>query len=54
MTVFACATCDAVLSAPLSQVALPIHARQTWGHGLLPVLMEAGTYAVDPEPFGPP
>ncbi|WP_431969257.1 hypothetical protein [Actinacidiphila sp. bgisy160] len=54
MTVFACATCDAVLSTPLSQVALPAHARQTWGHGLLPVLMEAGSYAVDPEPFGPP
>ncbi|SNT58462.1 hypothetical protein [Actinacidiphila glaucinigra] len=54
MTVFACVVCDAVLSAPLSQVALPVRARQTWGHGLLPVLMEAATYAVDPEPFGPP
>jgi hypothetical protein len=54
MTLFACAACDAVLSAPLSQVALPVHARQRWGHGLLPVLMEAGTYAVDPEPLGPP
>lgn len=26
MTVFACVVCDAVLSAPLSQVALPVHA----------------------------
>ncbi|MEU9111100.1 hypothetical protein AB0D04_04670 [Streptomyces sp. NPDC048483] len=55
MTLFACAGCDAVLSAPLSQVALPAHAHQKWGNGvLLPVLMEPGTYAVDPEPSGLP
>ncbi|MEV0775043.1 hypothetical protein [Streptomyces sp. NPDC050428] len=54
MTVFACTGCDAVLSAPLSRVALPVHTRQVWGNGLLPVLMESGTYAVDPEPSGPP
>ncbi|MDT9690158.1 hypothetical protein Q5762_17795 [Streptomyces sp. P9(2023)] len=55
MTEIVCAACDAVLSAPLSQVALPGHAHQTWGNGvLLPVLMEPGTYAVEPEPYGPP
>ncbi|MDT0452453.1 hypothetical protein RM609_25675 [Streptomyces sp. DSM 40473] len=55
MTVFACAGCDAVLSAPLTEVALPDHAHQKWGNGvMLPVLMESGTYAVDPEPSGPP
>ncbi|MFI6766653.1 hypothetical protein [Streptomyces sp. NPDC050355] len=55
MTVFVCAGCDAVLSAPVSQVALPVHAHQEWGNGvLLPVLMESGTYAVDPAPWGPP
>ncbi|MFF2810100.1 hypothetical protein ACFVT2_23615 [Streptomyces sp. NPDC058000] len=55
MTVFVCAGCDAALSAPVSQVALPVHAHQTWGNGvLLPVLMDPGTYAVDPDPWGPP
>ncbi|TJZ54367.1 hypothetical protein FCH28_14590 [Streptomyces piniterrae] len=55
MTVFACAGCDAVLSAPVSRVALPVHTHQKWGNGvLLPVLMDPGTYAVDPEPSGPP
>ncbi|GAA4585922.1 hypothetical protein GCM10023194_30200 [Planotetraspora phitsanulokensis] len=54
MTVFVCANCGAVLTAPVSQVALPAHAHQTYGHELLPVLLESGTYAVDPEPSGPP
>ncbi len=54
MTVFVCAGCDAVLSSQLAQVALPVHAHQKWGHQLLPVLMEPGTYAVDSEPSGPP
>src|SRR6266851_7968377 len=54
MTVFVCAGCDAVLSSPLAQVALPVHAHQKWGYRLLPVLMEPGTYAVEPEPSGPP
>ncbi|MFE7462640.1 hypothetical protein ACFU6R_00855 [Streptomyces sp. NPDC057499] len=51
---FVCAGCGATLTAPLSRVALPVHARQRCGHELLPVLMEQGTYAVDPEPSGPP
>ncbi|WP_129307601.1 hypothetical protein [Streptomyces sp. L2] len=55
MFVFVCAGCGAELTAPLAQVALPVHARQTYGNGLqLPVLMEPGTFAVDPEPSGPP
>ncbi|MFJ5220316.1 hypothetical protein ACIP98_37225 [Streptomyces sp. NPDC088354] len=54
MTVFVCAECDAVLSVPLSQVAFPAHGRLRLGHGFLPALMEQGTYAVDPEPTGPP
>lgn len=33
---------------------LPVQARQRVGHDLLPALMEPGTYAVDPEPSGPP
>lgn len=52
--VFVCAGCDAVLTAPVSRVALPVHARSSFGHDLLPVLMESGTYAVDREPAGPP
>ncbi|MFD3486094.1 hypothetical protein [Streptomyces sp. NPDC058665] len=52
--VFVCARCRAVLTAPVSRVALPVHAHHTYGHDMLPALMEPGTYAVDPEPFGPP
>ncbi|GHG53845.1 hypothetical protein [Streptomyces griseocarneus] len=54
MDIFACAGCGAVLTAPVSRIALPVHARQAYGHELLPALMEPGTYAVDPEPSGPP
>lgn len=55
MFVFACVGCDAGLTIPLSQVALPVHAHQKYGNGIqLPVLMESGTFAVDPEPLGPP
>jgi hypothetical protein len=43
-----------VLTAPVSQVALPVQARQRYGHELLGVLMESGTYAVSSDPFGPP
>lgn len=55
MFVFVCVRCGAELTAPLSQVALPVHARQKYGNGLqLPVLMESGTFAVELEPWGPP
>ncbi|QFG20559.1 hypothetical protein [Actinomadura sp. WMMB 499] len=54
MTVFACAGCGAALTAPVSRVALPVHARHRCGHELLPALMDPGTFAVDPEPSGPP
>ncbi|MFI5680206.1 hypothetical protein [Streptomyces cellulosae] len=55
MFVFACARCAAELTAPLSQIALPVHAHQNYGNGIqMPVLMEPGTFAVDPEPWGPP
>ncbi len=53
MFVFVCAGCGAELTGPLSQVALPAHARQRYGNGVqLPVLMEFGTFAVDPDPWG--
>ncbi|WP_435972675.1 hypothetical protein [Streptomyces sp. Qhu_M48] len=55
MFVFVCAGCGAQLTTPLSQVVLPAHAHQSYGNGTqLPVLMESGTFAVDPEPSGPP
>ncbi|MFG3044594.1 hypothetical protein [Streptomyces sp. NPDC048202] len=55
MFVFVCSGCGAELTAPLSQVALPVHARQAYGNGAqLPVLMESGTFAVDPDPWGGP
>ncbi|WP_225884532.1 hypothetical protein [Streptomyces sp. fd1-xmd] len=55
MFVFVCAGCGAELTIPLSQVALPAHAHQEYGNGTqLPVLMESGTFAVEPEPWGPP
>ncbi|MFD7973823.1 hypothetical protein [Streptomyces clavifer] len=55
MFVFVCAGCGAELSAPLTRVVLPVHTHQKYGNGIqLPVLMEAGTFAVEPEPSGPP
>lgn len=55
MFVFVCAGCGTELTAPLSQVALPVHAHQVYGNGVrLPALMEPGTFAVHPEPWGPP
>ncbi|MBT2511477.1 hypothetical protein J7I98_37915 [Streptomyces sp. ISL-98] len=55
MFVFVCAGCGAELTVPLSRVSLPAHAHQKYGNGIqLPVLMESGTFAVDPEPWGPP
>ncbi|MEU6554418.1 hypothetical protein ABZ915_29725 [Streptomyces sp. NPDC046915] len=55
MFVFVCAGCGAELTTSLSQVALPAHTHQKYGNGIqLPVLMEPGTFAVNPEPWGPP
>ncbi|MFF9915405.1 hypothetical protein [Streptomyces sp. NPDC013457] len=55
MFVFVCTGCGAELTTPLSRVALPAHAHQRYGNGLqLPVLMKPGTFAEDPEPWGPP
>lgn len=55
MTVFACARCAAVVTGPLREVALPAHAHQgADGLRYMPVLMEARTFAVDPEPSGRP
>ncbi|GAA1993688.1 hypothetical protein [Kitasatospora viridis] len=55
MFVFACAGCGAELTAALSRVELPVHTYQSYGDGLrLPVLMEPGTFAVEPERSGPP
>lgn len=53
--VFKCAGCGAELTSPLTQVSLPVHTRQQYGNGTqLPVLMESGTFAVDPDPWGGP
>ncbi|WOX21308.1 hypothetical protein [Streptomyces solicathayae] len=39
----------------MTVAVLPAEAHQQFGNGLqLPVLMEPGTYAVEPEPWGPP
>ncbi|MFL6126381.1 hypothetical protein [Actinophytocola sp.] len=54
MALFVCAGCGAELTAPVARVALPAHADQQYGHELLPALMAPGTYAVNPEPSGPP
>jgi hypothetical protein len=54
MTVFACTGCGATLTVPVSRVALPVHTLQWYSHALLGALVEPGTYAVNPEPFGPP
>ncbi|MEU9092502.1 hypothetical protein [Streptomyces sp. NPDC048428] len=55
MFAFVCSRCGAELTGPLSHVSLPVHTHQIYGNGAqMPVLMEAGTFAVDPEPSGPP
>ncbi|MFD8500546.1 hypothetical protein [Amycolatopsis sp. NPDC059657] len=56
MTTFVCVGCDAVLTVPMVRVALPVHTRGKVGNGVrdMPVLMAAGTFAVDPNPSGPP
>lgn len=52
LAVFGCAGCGAVLTAAVSEVALPIHLADTHWERLHPPLLESGCYAVDPEPFG--
>ncbi|GHJ42789.1 hypothetical protein Cs7R123_01310 [Catellatospora sp. TT07R-123] len=54
MAVFTCAGCGAALTVPVRRVVLPAHARARYGNGPLDVLMEPGTYAIDPLPSGPP
>ncbi|MEU2232682.1 hypothetical protein ACH4A8_11950 [Streptomyces vietnamensis] len=55
MFVFVCAGCEAELTAPLHRVEFPDHAHQGYGNGVsMPVLMDEGTFAVDPLPSGPP
>lgn len=54
MVVFGCAACGVQLTAGVSRVAPPVHLRDTYWEQLHPPLLEAGTYAVDPEPYGPP
>ncbi|MEV6330907.1 hypothetical protein [Streptomyces sp. NPDC051909] len=54
MDVFVCAGCGAELTVPLARVPLPVEAHFSYGHGVMPQLMAPGTYAVDPEPSGPP
>lgn len=49
-----CAGCGGELTAPVSRVALPVHTRYAAWEQLHPPLMEPATYAVDPEPSGPP
>ncbi|WP_345702083.1 hypothetical protein [Kitasatospora terrestris] len=51
---FGCGECGARLTAAVSEVALPAHAALRGGHDLLPPLLEPGSYAVDPRPYGPP
>ncbi|GLW75361.1 hypothetical protein Kpho02_76580 [Kitasatospora phosalacinea] len=54
MDVFVCAGCCTELTAPLSRVALPVHTHHGAREELHPPLMQPGTYAVDPQPTGPP
>ncbi|MEU2504553.1 hypothetical protein ABZ621_07535 [Streptomyces sp. NPDC007863] len=54
MDLFVCAGCGAELSVPVERVALPAEAHCDAGHRWMPPLMEPGTYAVDPDPWGRP
>ncbi|GLY06907.1 MULTISPECIES: hypothetical protein [Actinoplanes] len=49
MTVFTCHGCDAVLTVPLSRVALPIQSRRRYANPFDDTLMAHGTYAADPD-----
>lgn len=51
MVVFECVACGAALTLPVRQVALPDHADHEAGHGagIMPALLEPGTYAAGPE-----
>ncbi|MET8542527.1 hypothetical protein ABZW03_18000 [Kitasatospora sp. NPDC004799] len=51
MEVFECGRCGHALTVPLSRVPYPVYADFGYGNGHpMPVLMEAGTYAVDEHP----
>ncbi|MFL9678026.1 hypothetical protein [Streptomyces sp. KL110A] len=54
MDVLVCAGCGAELSVPVERVALPPEAHASGHHAWMPALMEPGTYAVDPDPWGRP
>ncbi|GLW54842.1 hypothetical protein [Kitasatospora phosalacinea] len=55
MEILACAHCGAALTGPVTRVRFPPYANHPVGNGHpMPVLMDAGTYAVDPEPSGGP
>ncbi|MFF9503981.1 hypothetical protein [Streptomyces sp. NPDC014656] len=54
MDVLVCAGCGMELSVPVERVALPAEAHATGHHEWMPALMEPGTYAVDPDPWGRP
>ncbi|MFJ1757823.1 hypothetical protein [Kitasatospora sp. NPDC088134] len=55
MEIFECAHCATALTRPVARARFPAHAHhQVRVNGRLPALMAAGSYAVDPEPSGPP
>jgi hypothetical protein len=54
LDVFVCAGCCTELTAPVSRIALPVHTHHGAWEELHPPLMESATYAVDPQPTGPP
>ncbi|MEV7121026.1 hypothetical protein [Kitasatospora griseola] len=55
MELFACAHCASALTRPVSRVRFPPYAHHQIGNGVqLPALLDLGSYAVDPDPFGPP
>ncbi|MFG2973412.1 hypothetical protein ACGFYY_10440 [Streptomyces sp. NPDC048331] len=54
MDVFTCAGCGTELTVPVSRVALPVHTHYGAWEQLHPPLMDPTTYAVEPEPWGPP
>ncbi|KDN80763.1 hypothetical protein [Kitasatospora cheerisanensis] len=55
MELFACAHCASALTRPVGQVRFPPYAYHQVGNGRqMSDLMDVGTYAVDPDPSGPP
>lgn len=54
MTVFTCGNCGAAVTPDVTEVPFPERAPEHDGEGEAPPRIAPGTFARDPDPFGPP